>query len=209
MAFIKSDMVYETRVFRTFLEAQEVFENIELDINDRVEALTYLLNHKEISYILDTLFSQYNIKDNIDFSLIDHAFANFAVKPRRDDDYNSILKMLDSKNAYLRNKAITFLQDSGEDAKKFLINLLQNKDRDIRIFAVNVLGDVKYEDSRDILMESIQNEDDINVLMTSIDYIGEIGKKEDIPILEKLKDKFPTEPYVAFGINIAIEKIEA
>jgi len=209
MGFIQSETVYETKIFETPLEAEEIFEDINADMKGREVILGGWLQHKEISYILDTLCRQYNIKDNIDFSLIDHAFANFAVKPRRDDDYNSILKMLDSKNAYLRNKAITFLQDSGEDAKKFLIKLLQNKDRDIRIFAVNVLGDVKYEDSRDILMESIQNEDDINVLMTSIDYIGEIGKKEDIPILEKLKDKFPAEPYVAFGINIAIEKIEA
>ena len=209
MGFIQSEIVYETKNFETSLEAQEIFENSNIDIGERIEALTYLLNHKEINYILDSLCRQYNIKDNIDFSLIDHAFANFVVKPRTNDDYDKILKMLNSKNAYLRNKAITFLQDSGEDAKEFIKKLLKNQDRDIRIFAVNVLGDVKYEDSRDILIEFIQNEDDINALMTSIDYIGEIGEQEDISILEEIKDKFKNEPYVAFGINMAIDKIKA
>jgi HEAT repeat protein len=208
MAFVISDEIYEQRVFRTFLEAQKIFEDLDEDSSLRLGALEYLLIHKEISYILDMLLLQYNDAESADHALIDHAFANFGIKPKRDDDFNSILKMLDSTNAYLRNKAITFLQDSGEDAKSFIKKLLVNKDRDIRIFAVNVLGDVNYEDSRNMLVDFIQDEDDINVLMTSIDYIGEIGESEDIIILENIKEKFSNEPYVTFGINLAIDKIK-
>jgi len=208
MAFIKSETKYEPRVFRTFLEAQEVFENFDEDETSRVESLSYILNHQEMTYVLDMLLKNYSDKSNRDHSLIDHAFANFHTKPKRDDDYEIILKLLQSQNAYLRNKAITFLQEYGENAKQFIQKLLNNSDRDIRIFAVNILGDVKYEDSRDMLIELIKDEDDINVLMTSVDYIGEIGKIEDIELLEKLKDKFSSEPYVTFGINLAIDKIE-
>jgi len=209
MAFVKSDSVYEKRIFRTFLEAQTVFEDLSLDESLRLEALEYLLTHKEISYILDMLLLQYSNTDRFDHALVDHAFANFGTKPKRDDDFNSIFKMLESQNAYLRNKAITFLQDSGETAKGFIKKLLTDKQRDIRIFAVNILGDVKYEDSKNILIDFIEDEDDINVLMTAVDYLGEIGEKEDIELLESLKDKFVSEPYAAFGIDVAIEKIKA
>jgi len=208
MAFIKSETIYTQRVFRTFIEAQNIFEDMDADESLRLEALEYLLIHKEISYILDMLLLQYDKLNNSDHSLLDHAFANFGSKPKRDDDFNSIFKMLESHNAYLRNKAITFLQDSGENAKGFIKKLLHDEQRDIRIFAVNILGDVKYEDSRIMLLELIQEEKDVNVLMTAIDYLGEIGDQDDTELLMSLKDKFTHEPYVAFGIDMACEKIK-
>jgi len=207
MAFIKSDEKYDVRVFRTFLEAQKVFENTLEDESARLDALNYILGHQEISYVLDMLLDMYGSNNSKDHYLIDHSFANFGKKPKREDDYNILFKLLKSNNAYLRNKAITFLQDYGEDAKSFIKKLLTNSDNDIKIFAVNILGDVKYEDSRDILIELIQNEQDVNVLMTAIDYLGEIGEPKDISILEEIKNNFSSEPYVCFGIDVAIDKI--
>ncbi len=208
MAFIKSESKYEPRVFRTFLEAQEIFEDFNADETLRVESLNYILNHQEITYVLDMLLKNYTDMSNKDHALIDHAFANFSTKPKREDDYKIIFELLKSSNAYLRNKAITFLQEYGESAKSFIQQLLNDEDRDIRIFAVNILGDVKYEDSRNMLIKLIEHEDDVNVLMTSIDYIGEIGEVEDIELLERLKEKFSSEPYVSFGVNLAIDKIK-
>jgi HEAT repeat protein len=170
MGFIKSTEVYKQITFDSFLEAQNIFENINEDLSLRLDALEYLLTHKEISYILDLFYIQYNDDlKHTDHSLIDYAFASFGIKSKKEEDFNRILKILDSKNAYLRNKAIIFLQDSGETAKEFIKKLLKNKNRDIRIFAINVLSDVKYEDSRDMLMELILKEDDINALMTAIE----------------------------------------
>lgn len=209
MGFVKLEQKQFSRTFRTFLDAQQVFENPNESDENRVEALDYILNHKEISYVLEMLLKFYNNNENFDYVLIDYAFANFSTKPKRDDDFHMILKMLESQNAYLRNKAITFLQDSGETAKSFIKDILENGTRDVKIFAVNILGDVKYEESRDMLLSLIKEEKDINVLMTAVDYLGEIGEKEDIPLLEELKGKFPDEPYVEFGINMACEKIRA
>ena len=79
----------------------------------------------------------------------------------------------------------------------------------MRIFAINILGDVNYEDSLDLLRYIIMKEKDINVLMTAVDYLGEIGEERDIALLEALKEEFKDEEYVAFGINLAIERIRA
>jgi len=208
MAFVKNDIKYEVRMFRTFVEAQQIFEDLSEDESMRLDALNYILNHQEISYVLDILLNNYGENSNTDHPLIDHAFANFHIKPKRDDDYEVILNILKSSNAYLRNKAITFLQDYGESAKAFIQKLLDCDDRDLKIFAVNILGDVKYEDSRDMLINLIKKEKDVNVLMTAIDYLGEIGELEDVELLETLTDKFSDEPYVAFGIKLAVEKIK-
>ena len=59
-----------------------------------------------------------------------------------------------------------------------------------------------------MLREFIKNETDINSLMTAIDYMGEIGSEEDIPLLEEIKEKF-NDPYVSFGIDLAIDRIKA
>jgi len=207
MAFIKSDEKYETRVFRTFLEAQKVFENQLEEESSRLDALNYILGHQEISYVLDMLLDMFGSINNKDHYLIDHAFANFGKKPKREDDYHILFKLLKSDNAYLRNKAITFLQDYGEDAKSFIKKLLTNSDNDIKIFAVNILGDVKYEDSREMLLQLIKGEQNVNVLMTAVDYLGEIGELEDIDVLEEIKSDFSSDPYVCFGIDVAIDKI--
>jgi len=115
--------------------------------------------------------------------------------------------MLKSDNAYLRNATIIFLQEYGEEAKQFIQKLMNDKDRDVRIFAINILGDVSFEDSLDMLREFIKKESDINALMTAIDYLGEIGEEKDIQLLQEIKKKF-NDDYLNFGIDLAIDRIK-
>ncbi len=78
----------------------------------------------------------------------------------------------------------------------------------MRIFAINVLGDVIFAESRDMLVELLEEEDDINVAMTAVDYLAEIGEEEDIELLESLKTRFQDEFYVEFAVNGAIKMIK-
>ena len=116
--------------------------------------------------------------------------------------------MLKSDNAYLRNAVITFLQEYGTDAKEFILRLMEDKDKDIRIFAINILGDVKYEDSVEMLRHFIVQENDINALMTAVDYFGEIGNSSDIELLQAIKQDKKDNAYVEFGIDMAISRIK-
>lgn len=208
MAFVKNNLQKNQRVFNSFVEAQKVFEDLNHDKNLRLDALDYILEHKEIHYLLDMLYKNYNNNIHVDHQLIDHAFANFHTKPTRDNDFEILLKVLQSPNAYLRNKVITFIQYYGEKGEPFIKKLINSGERDLKIFAVNILGDVTYESSKDVLCELIENEDDLNVLMTAVDYLGEIGDIEDITLLKNLKERFQDQEYVVFGIDLAIDKIE-
>lgn len=118
----------------------------------------------------------------------------------------AIMDLLKVKNAYIRNLGITILQSYGDAIKYYIVKFLIGDDRDLRIFAINVLGDVNFAESREMLVELLENEKDINVAMTAVDYMAEIGEPGDIPLLESIKGKFD-DPYVAFAVDNAIRSI--
>ena len=74
--------------------------------------------------------------------------------------------------------------------------------------SINVLGDVNFPESRDMLVELLEDEEDINVAMTAVDYMGEIGEVEDIELLESLKERFKDDVYANFAVDGAIKMIK-
>lgn len=210
MGFKKEDTVaQEARGFSTFLEAREVFENKNAESDERIRALGYIIDHNEIHYVLSVMASLFELNDTKDHPFIDYAFAGFSVKPKREEDFHKLFEMLQSDNAYLRNATIGFLQTYGTEAKPYIEELMQSNDRDLRIFAINILGDVKYEDSVKMLRYFLAKESDINVLMSAVDYLGEIGETQDIALLRAVEKEHPDDPYVAFGVSVAINRIKA
>jgi len=125
-----------------------------------------------------------------------------------DAPIEDIMDLLKLDNAYIRNLGISILRDFGTAIKYYIVKFLIGDDRDLRIFAINVLGDVDFAESRDMLVELLEDEEDINVAMTAVDYMGEIGEEEDIPLLESLKDRFKDEVYVEFAVDGAIQMIK-
>jgi len=134
--------------------------------------------------------------------------AQLGQMPSREAPIEKIMELLKLKNAYIRNLGISILQNFGEAIKYYIVKFLIGDDKDLRIFAVNVLGDVNFAESRDMLIELLESEKDINVAMTAVDYMAEIGQIEDIPQLELIKKRFEDEPYVGFAIDRAIECIK-
>ncbi|MDD5717577.1 MAG: HEAT repeat domain-containing protein [Sulfuricurvum sp.] len=118
----------------------------------------------------------------------------------------SVMELLKVRNAYIRNLGITTLQSYGDAIKYYIVKFLIGNDRDLRIFAINVLGDVNFPESREMLVELLENEHDVNVAMTAVDYMAEIGEPQDIPLLESIKGRFD-DPYVAFAVDNAIRAI--
>lgn len=129
-----------------------------------------------------------------------------SVMDPNDVPIENIMELLKLDNAYIRNLGITMLQAFGDSIKYYIVKFLIGDDRDLRIFAINVLGDVNFSESREMLIELLQSEKDINVAMTAVDYMGEIGKEEDIELLESLKSRF-NDGYVDFAVDNAVKMI--
>jgi len=205
---IQNDEKREHHEFESHIDAQIVFKHRTKDEEKRVEALEYLIENQSVSHMLKLINLTCNENEVSDHIYIDMAFNSFHNIPKSDEDYDSLIKSLQSNNVYLRNMAIKYLQESDEEAAVFIEKLLRNSDKDIRIFAINILGDVKYEKSVDMLRYFLAQEDDINAMMTAVDYMGEIGNAEDIELLETLKTAHKDDLYVLFGVDTAIQRIQ-
>ncbi len=124
-----------------------------------------------------------------------------------DAPIEEIMDLLKLNNAYARSLGISILRNFGDAMKYYIVKFLIGDDKDLRIFAINVLGDVNFAQSRDMLVELLETEEDINVAMTAVNYMGEIGEVEDIALLKSLKTKFSGDFYVEFAVDSAVKLI--
>ena len=194
--------------FKNHIEAQVVFKDSSLSQEQRVAVLEYLIKDRSVSHMLQLINMVFDKNEVGEHIYIDIAFNSFHNVPKSDEDYKNFTKSLQSSNVYLRNTAIKYLQESDSEVAIFLDKLLRSNDKDIRIFALNILGDVKYDKSIEMLRYFLAQEDDINAMMTAVDYLGEIGSEEDIELLETLKTAHKDNQYVLFAVDTAIARIK-
>lgn len=194
--------VIEKEKFKTLGEAVAFFENSQ-EMEDKSYALNEMAHfeggHQKLAEILHV--------EN-DHALIDVIRMILAGVDGEVAPIDEILTLLKREDPYVRNLAISILQDYGNAIKYYIVKYLIGDDRDLRIFAINVLGDVAFSESRDMMVELLESEEDVNVAMTAVDYLGEIGLEEDIPLLVSLKDRFPDEFYVSFAVDTAVNAIK-
>ncbi len=207
MALIKRDKQQVQEILPKFESLQECiiyYENT--DEHDKQSyALEEMVNFKDGShYLVDKLIEHDTHKDTA--SKIAAILANLDPK---DAPIEQVMELLKLPNAYVRNLGISILQDYGQEIKYYIVKFLIGDDYDLRIFAINVLGDVNFAESRDMLIELLESEKDINVAMTAVDYMAEIGEPEDVALLRRVKERFASEMYAQFAVDAAIESIEA
>ena len=194
---------------------EELVEYTNLD--DAKEAFNATDDDSEKDYIIDEIIKFHSGGEFlIDYINQEDAHKNVSTKiastiSAMDPDeapIEKIMELLKLENAYIRNLGISMLRDFGDSIKYYIVKFLIGEDRDLRIFAINVLGDVNFCESREMLVELLESEEDINVAMTAVDYMGEIGEVKDIPLLESLKERFKDEVYVSFAVDGAVTMIK-
>ncbi|MBV5320432.1 MAG: HEAT repeat domain-containing protein [Sulfuricurvum sp.] len=207
MALIKkhiSPVIDELPSFSALEEAYTYFQTHNGEFDKQSHAIDQISQFDGggkllVKLLLDNPYIHKDMIDNI-------ASILSKMSPKR-APIESIMDLLKEKNAYIRNIGITTLQCYGDAIKYYIVKFLIGDDRDLRIFAINVLGDVNFAESREMLVELLQNEKDINVAMTAVDYLAEIGEMQDIDLLESLKERFD-DAYVVFAIDNAIRQIK-
>ncbi|MEY4504186.1 MAG: hypothetical protein RL154_479 [Pseudomonadota bacterium] len=176
----------------------------EADLDNKIYAL------EQISYFdgSDSFFIELLSDDHTEPLIVSRIGAILACKPAEIAPIEKVMELLQMENAFVRNIAISVLRSYGEAIRYYIVKYLIGDDRDLRIFAINVLGDVNFKESREMLLELLLKEQDLNVAMTAVDYLGEIGQLEDIAQLESLKARFNNDAYVEFAVDNAVRSIK-
>jgi len=119
-----------------------------------------------------------------------------------------LMECLRSEDAALRNGAVDAMKQLPEEVAPIMRGLLGDADRDVRIFAVNILESLRHPEVESWLIEVIENDDEVNVCATAVDLLGEVGSLAARDSLVRLKARFPREPYVQFAADLAIRRID-
>jgi len=206
MALVKTHVAQEVEELPTFSTLEDAidFFNSQDDMDKKDYAIEEISRlHNGGSFLIS-----YINNEEVDKRISTKVAAVISNMDPDDAPVEEIMDLLKLNNAYIRNLGISILRDFGDSIKYYIVKFLIGDDRDLRIFAINVLGDVDFAESRDMLVELLETEEDINVAMTAVDYMGEIGEPEDISLLESLKERFSGDFYAEFAVNTAVKMIK-
>lgn len=120
---------------------------------------------------------------------------------------SGLLPLLRSDDAALRNCAIAILKELPADVAPHMEALLDDPDPDVRIFVVNVLEALRHPKVEDWLIAVISVDPHVNVVGTALDLLGEVGTEAALPALDAVLNRFPHEPFVAFAVAAAVNRI--
>lgn len=206
MALIKKHIKQEVQELPNFSNLEDAINYFESDasLEEKEYATEEIVKFDEgVEYLL-----AYISNEKADKHLSTKVASVISNMDSKKAPIEKIMDLLKLDNAYARNLGISMLRNFGDAIKYYIVKFLIGDDRDLRIFAINVLGDVNFSESRDMLIELLESEQDINVAMTAVDYLSEIGEVEDIELLKSLKERFSGEVYVEFAVESAIKSIE-
>ncbi|MDQ5908064.1 MAG: hypothetical protein QG599_155 [Pseudomonadota bacterium] len=119
-----------------------------------------------------------------------------------------LMPLLRSEDAALRNQVIEALQQLPEAVSPYIERMLADDDADYRIFAINVLANLRHPQAPAWLQDVIERDDNINACAAAVDGLAEIGTPEAIPALTALPERFADDPFMQFCTQTAIRRIQ-
>ena len=139
---------------------------------------------------------------------VQEAIFTVLIKHGGREVVKGLIPYLRSSDAALRNKAVEALQALPKDIEPHVESLLVDDDPDVRIFTINIIGNLSHPSAPVWLQAVLERDDNINVCATAVDVLAEVGTGEQIPTLQALAERLADEPFITFAVNTAIKRIE-
>ena len=79
----------------------------------------------------------------------------------------------------------------------------------MRIFAVNLLVELRHPRVPDWLVVVLTHESAVNVVAAALEVAAEVGTPMMAPALKAVRHRFAHEPYIVFATELALERIAA
>ncbi|NYG32982.1 HEAT repeat domain-containing protein [Sphaerotilus montanus] len=125
------------------------------------------------------------------------------------DSVSALLPLLRRDDAQLRNRAIEALAGMPRAVAPRITALLGDTDVDVRIFTVNLLGELRHEQVPQWLLMVLANEQEVNVVAAAIDVLAEVGQPEHVAALRATRQRFAQDPFIGFTADMVIARIES
>lgn len=119
------------------------------------------------------------------------------------------VKLLRSEDAYVRNAAVEVLQVLEQKSLEAVRPLLRDPDPDVRLLAVNVLGDLRCKEAVELLRRVVATDAEVNVVAAAVECLGEMGlRREDRETIMAAAERF-ADPFLSFAAETALKKMGA
>ncbi len=119
-----------------------------------------------------------------------------------------LLPLLRSEDPNLRNGAIETLSGLPDDVGGSIDGLLRDADVDVRIFTVNLLGDLKHPRVVDWLSHALKNDAHVNVVAAALEVAAEVGSESLRPAIQNARSRFGGDPFIGFAADLAEQRIQ-
>ncbi len=116
----------------------------------------------------------------------------------------AVLPLLRSDDAPVRNLSMDILREVGSQDMTSLVTLIHDEDPEIRIFVADILGSTGNVLAVEPLCEALLKDPEVNVRYQAAVSLGELGKEEASPCLNKAIDD---EEWVQYSVIEALTKI--
>jgi len=120
-----------------------------------------------------------------------------------------LLPLLRSEDANLRNGAIETLASLPNDVGPSIDALLQDADVDVRIFTVNLLGDLRHPRLPEWLGLALKQDTHVNVVAAALEVAAEVGGGPLLAAVKAARSRFADDPFIGFAADLAQQRIEA
>jgi len=200
MGFIKFDEDRPIR-FNEFDEARIYIEDISINKELTLEAIDYMIKHKEYYFLLKNVINQLLDEKDKHKDIIDYLFSRLDICPRRENDIKLYLEIIHSQNKPLKEALLEFLKRNADQCKDMALKLLKSKNNEENLFGFCVLINLPDEDIKEELKKFITGTKNLHFANKFLDYIYFYGEKNDTECLDKLQKQFPQ-------LNEKIKKIK-
>jgi HEAT repeat protein len=119
----------------------------------------------------------------------------------------AVLQYLRSDDSNLRTGALDALRAMPDAVAEYIPRLLKDDDVDVRLLACELARNQPAADAGRMLGEVLATERESNVCAAAIEVLAEAGGPELLPRLAECAARFPNDPFLAFAVKLAGERI--
>lgn len=160
------------------------------DLPGSVPALADALQHERSPVVREAIFS---------------ALARIATQ----QSVEAVLPFLRSDEASIRTEASDALLAMKDVVWPYVAPLLRDPNVDVRILACGLVRDMPGEAAASLCCSVLDSEPDPNVCAAAVEVLAEIGESSALPVLERCAKRFSGTPFVAFSIEMAIDRVRS